>query len=74
MAPLISFGGIMQRVIQKIKQIENEEKRRKGEDKLAKYNTGEKVHLKREFLIQILHRCSSRQILYLNTYLFEEAF
>ena len=56
MSPLISFGGIMQSVIQKIKQIENEEKRRKGDDKLAKYNVGEKVHLKQ----LAFHKCQKK--------------
>ena len=56
MTPSISFGGSMQSVIQKIKEIEKEEKRRKGEDKLSKYNVGEKVHLKQ----LAFHKCQKK--------------
>ena len=56
MSPSISFGGSMQSVIQKIKAIEDEEKRRKGEDKLSKYNVGDKVHLKQV----AFHKCQKK--------------
>ena len=56
MTPSISFGGVMQSVIQKIRAIEDEEKRRKGDDKLAKYNVGEKIHLKQ----LAFHKCQKK--------------
>ena len=46
----------MREIIERIKIIEAEEKRRKGEDRLSKYNTGEIVHKKQvEF-----HKCQKR--------------
>ena len=52
-------GGRMKEIIKRIKEIEAEEKRRKGDDRLSKYNTGEKVHLKQvEF-----HKCQKKNTL-----------
>ena len=44
-------------IINKIREIELEEKRRKGEDKLSKYNTGEIVHQKQ----LAFHKCPSSE-------------
>jgi len=46
----------MQEIISRIRQIEFEEKRRKGEDKLSKYNTGELVHQKQV----AFHKCQKK--------------
>ena len=46
----------MQEIINKIREIELEEKRRKGEDKLSKYNTGEIVHQKQ----LAFHKCQKK--------------
>ena len=46
----------MQRIISRINLIEQEQKLRKGEDRLAKYNTGEKVHLKQ----LAFHKCQKK--------------
>ena len=46
----------MRDIIARIKEIEREEKRRKGDDRLSKYNTGEKVHLKQV----AFHKCDKK--------------
>ena len=46
----------MRELIERLCQIEQEEKRRKGNDNLAKYNTGEKVHLKQ----MAFHKCQKK--------------
>ena len=46
----------MKNVIERIKIIEREEKRRKGDDRLAKYNVGEVVHQKQV----AFHKCQKK--------------
>lgn len=46
----------MKNVIERIKIIEQEEKRRKGDDRLAKYNAGEVVHQKQ----LAFHKCQKK--------------
>lgn len=46
----------MREIITKILQIEKEQSLRKGEDRLSKYNTGEKVHLKQ----LAFHKCQKK--------------
>ena len=46
----------MEEIIRRIKEIESEEKRRKGDDRLAKYNTGEIVHSKQV----AFHKCQKK--------------
>ena len=46
----------MKNVIERIKIIEREEKRRKGDDRLAKYNVGEVVHQKQV----AFHKCKKK--------------
>ena len=46
----------MKDIISRIREIEGEEQRRKGEDRLSKYNNGEKVHLKQ----LAFHKCQKR--------------
>ncbi len=46
----------MQDIIFRIKEIEQEEKRRKGDDKLSKYNAGNQVHLKQV----AFHKCQKK--------------
>ena len=50
------LGSNMEEIIKRIIEIENEQKKRKGDDRLAKYNTGEKVHLKQ----LAFHKCPKK--------------
>ena len=46
----------MRDIVERLRRIEDEQKKRAEQDKLARYNTGEKIHLKQlEF-----HRCKKR--------------
>ena len=55
-SPSIVLGGDMQDIISRIRIIEQEEKRRKGDDRLAKYNVGEVVHEKQ----LSFHKCPKK--------------
>lgn len=46
----------MREIISRIKSIELEQERRRGEDRLAKYNTGDKIHLKQV----AFHKCKKK--------------